>query len=93
MRGESNRILIDLFETMNQGLMYSDAHLIPPTKIRFGISVPYFGANCASSCPFGVCVTAIMTYFWIMFLCLLMVSFLSSSDDESDYYCFMSTLN
>lgn len=36
-------------------------HLIPPTKIRFGINVPYFGAaNCASSCPFEEFVTAIV---------------------------------
>lgn len=41
-------------------------YLIPPTKIRFGIRVPYFGADRgASSCPivFGIdmiagCVTA-----------------------------------
>lgn len=37
------------------------SYLMPPTKIRFGMSVPYFGAaNCASSCPFGVFVTAIL---------------------------------
>lgn len=41
------------------------AYLIPPTKILFGINVPYFGpaaaaaANCASKCPAVVFVTAI----------------------------------
>lgn len=47
------------------------AYLIPPTKIRFGISVPYFGAaNCASSCPFDVFVTAIVciciAWWWLL---------------------------
>lgn len=40
---------------------------MPPTKILFGISVPYFGAveSCVSSCELGA---AIFTYYFFFFV-------------------------